>query len=124
MSTPLKPPPPYCSERPFQSSGRLTWKLMLGALGSIGLMWPSTLQKEGVAGVMRAAGLGALSATANGTAGTIAALSTIAGPLWRPIADAATSPERAEHVCSGLAPSGMAWTVVADRVIAVMPEII
>src|SRR5262245_10859658 len=108
MSTPLKPPPPYCSERPFHSSGRLIWKLMRGAAGSIGSMWPSTVQYDGVAGVMRAEGVGPFSATANGTAATIAALSITAGPLLTPIAAAGTCPASAAHACSGLAPSGMA----------------
>ena len=66
ISTPLKPPPPYCSERPFHSTGRFTWKLIGGALGSDGAIWPSTLQNSGLAGVTRAAGVGPLSATASG----------------------------------------------------------
>jgi hypothetical protein len=85
-------PPPYWTDRPFQSSGRLIWKLMLGALGSIGLMWPRTLQKDGVAGVMRAAGVGPRSATAKGTAATIAALSIAAVPLGMAWAGYPTTP--------------------------------
>src|SRR5262245_46194242 len=83
---------------------------MLGAVGSIGLMWPSTLQKLGVAGVMRAAGVGAFSATAKGTAATITALSIAAGPLGRSILEAAKSSlSRAAQVSSGLLPRGLAW---------------
>src|SRR5262245_1610659 len=108
MSTPLKPPPPYCTERPFQSRGRLSWKLMLGAVGSIGLRWPRTLQKGGVAGVMRAPGVGPFSATAKGRAATIAALSIATGPLARPIAEAGTSAfMRAAQAASVLLPNGM-----------------
>ena len=66
ISTPLNPPPPYCSERPFHSTGRFTWNLIGGALGSDGAIWPSTLQNSGLAGVTRAAGVGPLSATASG----------------------------------------------------------
>jgi hypothetical protein len=103
-------PPPYWTDRPFQSSGRLIWKLMLGALGSIGLMWPRTLQKDGVAGVMRAAGVGPRSATAKGTAATIAALSIAAVPLGRPIAEGGRSCLRsAAQASSVLLPNGMAW---------------
>src|SRR5215510_9067652 len=102
MRTPLNPPPPYCSARPFQSSGKLIWKLMLGALGSIGLIWPSTLQKEGVAGVILAAWVCALSATANTAAGTMAALSITADPLGTPIGEAGISLIRPGHVRSGL----------------------
>ena len=65
ISTPLKPPPPYCSERPFHSTGRLTWKRIGGALGSVGSMRPMTLQNSGLAGVMRPAGVGPRSATAS-----------------------------------------------------------
>ena len=73
ISTPLKPPPPYCSERPFHSTGRLTWNLIGGALGSDGAIWPSTLQNSGLAGVTRAAGVGPLSATASGVGATMEA---------------------------------------------------
>src|SRR6185369_13336085 len=66
ISTPLKPPPPYCNERPFHSNGRLTWNLIGGAFGSDGAIWPSTLQNSGLAGVTRAAGVGPLSTTASG----------------------------------------------------------
>src|SRR4029077_17362695 len=111
MSAPLKPPPPYWTDRPFQSSGKLIWKLMLGALGSIGLMWPRTLQKDGVAGVMRAPGVGPCSATAKGTAATIAALSIAAAALGRPITEAGRpSLTRAAQASSVLSPNGMAWT--------------
>src|SRR5262249_61192860 len=120
--TALNPPPPYCSARPFQSSGKLIWKLMFGAFGSIGLIWPSTLQKEGVAGVILAAGVGALSATANATAGTMAALSITAGPLVTPIAEAGTSLIRPAHVCSGLLPSGTACATSAAIAIEVHTE--
>src|SRR5262245_2653068 len=83
---------------------------MLGAVGSIGLMWPSTLQKLGVAGVMRAAGVRAFSATAKATAATITALSIAAGPLGRSIFEAAKSAlTSAAQASSGLPPSGMAW---------------
>ena len=73
MSTPLKPPPPYCSERPFHSTGRFTWNLIGGALGSDGAIWPRTLQNSGLAGVTRAAGVGPFSATASGVGATIEA---------------------------------------------------
>src|SRR5215475_15722187 len=63
MRTPLKPPPPYCSERPFHSTGRFTSKRIGGALGSTGSRCPSTLQKAGFAGAMRVAGVGARSET-------------------------------------------------------------
>src|SRR5215470_19698541 len=83
---------------------------MLGALGSIGLMWPSTLQKLGVAGVMRAPGVGAFSATAKGAAETISALSIAAGPLGRSIIEAGKSaPTSAAHASCGLRPRGTAW---------------
>src|SRR4051812_37874326 len=73
MSTPLKPPPPYCSERPFHSTGRFTWNLIGGALGSDGAIWPRTLQNSGLAGLTRADGVGPLSATASGAGATIEA---------------------------------------------------
>ena len=65
MSVPLKPPPPYCTERPFHSTGRFTSNLIGGALGSVGSIWPSTLQNAGLADAMRAAGVGARSDTAS-----------------------------------------------------------
>src|SRR6185312_2917899 len=71
ISTPLNPPPPYCNERPFQSTGKFTWNLIGGAFGSSGAIWPSTLQNSGLAGVTRAAGVGALSATASGVGATM-----------------------------------------------------
>src|SRR5262245_18631257 len=74
-------------------------------------MWPSTLQKLGVADVMRAPGVGALSATAKGTAGTISALSIAAGPLGKSIIEAGKSaPTSAAHASCGLRPRGTAWT--------------
>src|SRR5262245_59637444 len=83
---------------------------MLGAMASIGLMWPSTLQKVGLAGVMRAAGVGAFSAMAKATAGTIIALSISAGPLGRSIAEAGISTlTSAAQAASELLPKGMAW---------------
>src|ERR1051326_5834958 len=59
----LRPPPPYCTERPFHSTGRFISNLIGGALGSVGSIWPSTLQNAGLAGAMRAAGVGARSDT-------------------------------------------------------------
>ena len=89
MSTPLKPPPPYCTERPFQATGRLIWKLMSGALGSSGAMCPSTLQYSGAAGVMVAAGVGPRSTVLRGLAATKVALTRVATPLGMPMAEAA-----------------------------------
>jgi len=43
-TTPLRPPPPICNALPFQCSGRLTWNLMSGAVGSTDLMPPVSLQ--------------------------------------------------------------------------------
>ena len=47
-------------------TGRFTWNLIGGALGSTGAIWPSTLQNSGLAGITRAAGVGPLSTTASG----------------------------------------------------------
>jgi len=95
ISTPLKPPPPYCSERPFHSTGRLTWNRIGGAFGSVGSMRPMTLQNSGSAGVTRAAGVGPRSATASGEGACIAAESILtefsAGPA-SPLQVAAASP--------------------------------
>src|SRR5438034_446375 len=48
------------------SDDPMKYNLSGGALGSVGAIWPSTLQNDGLAGVMRAAGVGPRSATASG----------------------------------------------------------
>ena len=49
IGTPLEPPPPYCSEPPSHSAGRLRWELIGGALGPVGRIGPCTLPKRGLA---------------------------------------------------------------------------
>src|SRR5262249_24896682 len=102
----LKPPPPYCSERLFHSTGRLTWNLTGGALGSVGSIWPSTLQKAGLAGVIRAAGVGACSDSDRCEADCMAALSIRtdchADPA-RPLQVAAGSPAKLAASAAGAA---------------------
>src|SRR3569832_1449494 len=93
----MQPPPPYCSERPFQSVGRLTSNLIGGAAGSLGSICPSTLQKAGLAGTTRAAGEPALSAIESADGDCMAAESIFmpfcAEPA-RPLQAAAASPTR------------------------------
>ncbi len=84
ISTPLKPPPPYCSERSFHSIGRFTWNLIGGAFGSNGAICPSTLQNSGLAGVTRAAGVGPRSATASGVGAIMLAEFDPDGIVGRP----------------------------------------
>lgn len=68
--------------------------------------------------MMRAPGVGPRSATAKGTAATIAALSIAAVPLGRPIAEGGRSCLRsAAQASSVLLPNGMAWRDAA------MPEV-
>ena len=52
MSTPLKPPPPNCTERPFHCTGRFTWNWIGSAFGSTGAMRPTRRQCAGIAGVI------------------------------------------------------------------------
>ncbi len=84
ISTPLKPPPPYWTLRPFQAVGRLTSNLIGGAFGSLGAIAPSTLQYCGVAGLIVPAGVGPRSATDNEAASTSVADSTVAASTTVP----------------------------------------
>src|SRR5882757_9893049 len=59
-------------------------------------MWPSTRQNEGVAGMMRLAGVAPRSATASAAGSTSAAVSILVA--------SAPAPERAAHLAAGSAP--------------------
>src|SRR5262245_54816357 len=126
MSVPLNPPPPYCSERPFQSAGRLTWKRIGGALGSVGSIWPSTLQKAGLAGAIRPDGVAARSATDNDEAGCIWAESTCtasgAGPA-RPLQVAAGSPLKPAANAEEVAAKATSTTEIPVRPPAIVPPV-
>ena len=99
ISTPLKPPPPYCKERPFHSVGRFTSKRIAGAVGSTATMRPRTLQYCGMAGVMTASGGGGKNGSgfvgASALASTSSAESTIAPREGKPIDAASTGPASA-----------------------------
>src|SRR5262245_21916511 len=96
MSMPLKPPPPYCTARPFHSVGKLTWNLIGGALGSSGAISPSTRQCCGSAGWS-----GPLVGTASAEAATSDAPWILASPEGIPIADAGIVPLSAAHAAAG-----------------------
>lgn len=82
MSVPSKPPPPYCSAFSFHAVGKLTSKLMFGAVVSTGAMVPFTWQYS--PDVLDAA--------------TSVALATVAPLLGAPIDVAAILiPPSAEH---------------------------
>src|SRR6516165_3538397 len=104
MSTPLKPPPPYCTALPFHCSGKLTSNRIDGAAGSSGAISPSTLQY---------AALGSAAAGEAGSRSTVAEAMR-AGPLGRPIS--AGSMLRPASAAQGAAPSasstGAAGTVL------------
>ena len=85
MSVPSNPPPPYCSAFLFHAVGKLTSKLMFGAVASTGAMVPFTWQySPDVA-----------------DAATSVALATVAPLLGAPIdAAAILVPSRAEHAAA------------------------
>src|SRR3977135_2172775 len=96
MRTPLRPPPPYCTALPFQVTGKLTWKLIGGAAGSMGATEPRTLQNAGIARVCWPCGL-----VPAATDGIITADANLASPLGRPMrAGPIAHPFRAEHAAS------------------------
>src|SRR5271166_5840618 len=97
MTTPLNPPPPYCSARLFQSTGRLSSKRIGGVFGLIDSMRPRTSQNAGLAGDTRLAGVGAFSATVigYGFCSTLESISRAPNPECR----------RAAHAVAGSAPS-------------------
>ena len=78
---------------------------MGGAAESMGAIRPNILQKAGVAGVMRLAGVGPLSATAKSVAGIQVAESIVAGPLRIPISEGDTPIVNEEHFDEGLFPN-------------------
>src|SRR3954470_21789528 len=124
MSTPLKPPPPYCTERPFHSTGRLTWNLIGGALGSVGSIWPSTLQKAGLAGGARPDGVGPRSATASGDGASNVAESifTASAPPVRPLqtvsaSSASVIASALSALMAAIAPTSHAQSFALFRVI-------
>ncbi len=92
MSVPSKPPPPYCSALLFQAVGRLTSKLMLGAVVSTGAMVPFTWQySPDVA-----------------DAATSVALATAAPLLGAPMDAAAIfMPPSAEHAAAAVTAGGV-----------------
>jgi hypothetical protein len=125
IRTPLKPPPPYCSERSFHSTGKVHLELDRRRVGSI---WPRTLQNAGLAGEIRAAGVGARSETESGEGACSAAESIrtacSAGPA-RPPQLAAGSPSivvaRAEAVTARIASAPIrqnAHLLIRNRAIA------
>ena len=71
----------------------------------MGAIRPNILQKAGVAGVMRLAGVGPLSATAKSVAGIQVAESIVAGPLCIPISEEDTPIVNAEHFIEGSFPN-------------------
>src|SRR5205807_380697 len=88
IGTPLKPPPPNCTDDPFHCAGRLTWKRIGGAFGSTGAMAPSTLQYAGAAGTTARKGGNGPNGSAAGVSGegaTSSADSIVAPALGRPI---------------------------------------
>src|SRR5450631_4547797 len=107
MRVPLKPPPPYCTERPFHSAGKFASNLIGGALVSVGSIWPSTLQNAGLAGAMRAAGVGPRSDTASGEGVCSVAEST------RKASKDPARPLQAEAASSTIVAAGAALTVAS-----------
>ena len=99
---------------------------MGGAVGSSGAMRPSTRQWDGVAGVMRAAGVGPFSATAIGAAWISVALSIVPEPLGMPNdATGIVCAASAAQAAAGSAPSvslGGDWAcaeaAVSDRIVS------
>jgi hypothetical protein len=91
ISTPLKPPPPNCTDEPFHSVGRLTWKRIGGALESTGAMKPVTLQYSGAAGTTArydGSGPNGSSARVSGDRGMTSAESIVTPALGRPMLSA------------------------------------
>src|SRR5713101_5629681 len=112
MRVPLKPPPPYCTERPFHSTGRFTSSLIGGALVSVGSIWPSTLQNAGLAGAIRAAGVGARSDTASGE-GVCSVTESI-----RTASEDPARPPQAEAASSIIIAAAGSALMVASRLVA------
>src|SRR6185369_16301764 len=79
----------YCSELPFQSVGRLTWKRIGGAFASTGAIAPITWQYSGSAGAIATSGgggpNGTFGRTASGEGATSTADSMVAPPVGRPM---------------------------------------
>ena len=106
MSTPLNPPPPNCTERPFHAVGRLTWNLIGGACGSTEAMAPSTRQCSGNAGRTPISGGGGAKgggeAIDSSEAGTSTADSIVAPADRSPMAVGAIGATSRAHASAGV----------------------